>query len=172
LIFSTGGVISPLFFLLDFLLIVIALLFEPRQAVVVSVLLASLFTWQNLDSLNTDKIINIVSLILMTPIAIIFSKNYLANLKNLGRIQLLEDVVIEEETESLLWISKTKPSIASILNATTDLVMYFNSKGRELLLPPAVLEKLKYIQQDIITLYGSTVTYEKIIESESDKIKL
>lgn len=170
LIFSTGGVISPLFFLLDFLLIVIALLFEPRQAAVVSILLAFLFSWQNQNTLNTEKIINIVSLLLMTPIAIIFSKNYLENLKSQGRIQVLEDIVKEEETESLLWISKTKPSLATILNSTTDLVMYFNSKGRELVIPPAILDKLKSIQQDIITLYSSTVSLEKSIETEADKV--
>lgn len=172
LIFSTGGVISPLFFLLDFLLITLALLFEPKQAIVAAMLLASLFLWQNLTSLTTEKIINLLSLLLMTPVAIIFSKNYLENLKNQGRIRVLEEVVREEETESLLWISKTKPSIASVLNSTTDLVMYFNSKGRELLLPPLILDKLKAIQQDMITLYTSTSTLEKSIEAESDKIKL
>lgn len=172
LIFSTGGVSSPLFFLLDFLLITIALLFEPSQATTASVLIAFLFFWQNQNTLDTEKIINIVSLLLMTPVAIIFSKNYLANLKNQGRIQVLEEVVKEEETESLLWISKTKPSLAGILNSTTDLVMYFNSKGKDLLLPPAILGKLKSIQDDMITLYTSTVSLEKSIEAESDKVNL
>ncbi len=172
LVFSTGGVLSPLFFLLDFLLITIALLLEPRQALVSSLLLAFLFLWQNQNTLNTEKIINIVSLLLMTPVAIIFSNNYLENLKSQGRIQVLEEAIKEEEADSLLWISKTKPSIASVLNSTTDLVMYFNSKGRELLLPDPILVKLKAIQTDLITLYTSTSSLEKVIESESDKIKL
>lgn len=172
LIFSTGGVLSPLFFLLDFLLITIALLLEPRQALVSSLLLASLFLWQNQNTLNTEKIINIVSLLLMTPVAIIFSNNYLENLKSQGRIQVLEEAIKEEEADSLLWISKTKPSIASVLNSTTDLVMYFNSKGRELLLPDPILVKLRAIQTDLVTLYTSTSSLEKTIESESDKVKL
>ena len=108
----------------------------------------------------------------MTPVAIIFSNNYLENLKSQGRIQVLEEAIKEEEADSLLWISKTKPSIASVLNSTTDLVMYFNSKGRELLLPDPILVKLKAIQTDLITLYTSTSSLEKVIESESDKIKL
>lgn len=172
LIFSTGGATSSLFFLLDFLLITIALLIEPGQAVVASVLLASLFLWQEWGVLDTARIINILSLLLMTPVAIIFSNNYLENLKSQGRIQVLEDVLQEEETESLLWISKAKPSIATVLNSTTDLVMYFNSKSRELLLPAQITEKLRSIQSDLITLYTSTGTLQKAIEEESDKVNL
>lgn len=173
LIFSTGGVVSPLFFLLDFLLITIALLFEPGQAAVASVVLASLFYWQNHDSLTTEKIVNIISLLLMSPIAIIFSKNYLENLKSQGRIQILEEVIKEEEAESLLWIStQAKPSLATVLNATTDLVMYFNSKGRELLIPKALSDKLKAIQNDLIVLYSSTTSLEESINETSDKVKL
>lgn len=172
LIFSTGGATSSLFFLLDFLLITVALLIEPRQAAVASVLLASLFLWQEWGVLDTARIVNIISLLLMTPVAIIFSNNYLENLKSRGRIQVLEDVIQEEETESLLWISKAKPSIATVLNSTTDLVMYFNSKSRELLLPAQITEKLRSIQSDLITLYTSTGTLQKAIEEESDKVNL
>jgi len=172
LIFSTGGLTSPLFFLLDFILIALALLFEPGQAIITSVLLVFLFLWSAPNNLNTEKIINLISLLLMTPIAIAFSQNYLENLKNRGRIHILEEVVQEEENESLLWISQAKPSIASVLNSTTDLVMYFNSKGRDLLLPPPILEKLKSIQGDLITLYTSTGTLEKTLEDEADKVRV
>lgn len=173
LIFSTGGVVSPLFFLLDFLLITLALLFEPSQAAVASVLLASLFFWQSRDSLSTEKIVNIISLLLMAPVAIVFSKTYLENLRNQGRIQFLEEEIKEEESESLLWISnQAKPSLASVLNSTTDIIMYFNSKGHDLLLPAALLTKLKAIQGDLITLYSSTTTLQESITESADKNKL
>ncbi|NCP47132.1 hypothetical protein GW844_01945 [bacterium] len=173
LVFSTGGLVSPLFFLLDLLFFAIALLFEPVQAAVASFLIVFIFSSQNYSSLNTDKIINLFSLILMTPIAVIFSRNFLEVLESKGKIKVLETALHETEAESLLWISRqAKPSLASVLNSTTDLVMYFNSKGRELLLPPAIVEKLKSIQTDMITLYSSANSLEKTIENESDKIKL
>lgn len=172
LIFSTGALASPLFFLLDFLLIALALLFEPGQAIITSFLLVSLFLWQDSASLDTSKIINLVSLLLMAPIAIAFGKNYLENLKNRGQIQILKEIVQAEENDSLLWISQTKPSIASVLNSTTDLIMYFNSKGRDLLLPSPILEKLQSIQNDLIALYTSTGDLKKTIEAEADKSKL
>ncbi|KKS92007.1 MAG: hypothetical protein UW68_C0012G0002 [Candidatus Collierbacteria bacterium GW2011_GWB1_44_6] len=172
LIFSTGGISSPLFFLLNLLFFALALLFEPIQAVIASSLIVSIFLLQNYSQLDTFKIINLISLILMTPVAVIFSRNYLEILQTKGRIKILEEALEETEVDSLLWISKTKPSIASVLNSTTDLVMYFNSKGRNLLLPTPILDKLKAIQQDMIALYTSTSSLEKTIEAEADKVKL
>lgn len=173
LIFSTGGITSPLFFLLDFLLIAIALLMDPSQAAVASVVIAGLFFWQNFETLNTEKIINVASLLLMAPVAVLFSKTYIDNLKSKGRIEVLEDVIREEETESLLWIStQAKPSLSTVLNATTDIVMYFNSKGRDLLLPAQLHTKLKAIQTDLITLYTSTSNLETSISETADKLKL
>lgn len=172
LVFSTGGITSPLFFLLNLLFFALALLFEPRQAVIASGFIVFIFLFQNYASLDTLKIINLVSLVLMTPVAVIFSRNYLEILQAKGRINILEKVIEKTEADSLLWISKTKPSIATVLNSTTDLVMYFNSKSRELLLSPAVLDKLRSIQTDLITLYSSTGALEKTLEAESDKVKL
>src|SRR5512138_3364587 len=47
LVFSTGGLTSPLFFLLDLLFFVLALIFEPVQAIVTSGLIVVLFLFQN-----------------------------------------------------------------------------------------------------------------------------
>ncbi len=173
LIYSTGGVISPLFFLLDLLFFALALLFEPIQAAVASFIIVIIFLIQNFSSLDTNKIVNLISLVLMTPIAVIFSRNYLEILVSKGQIKILKEALKESETESLLWINKkAKPSLATVLNATTDLVMYFNSKGKMLSLPPGIPDKLKSIQEDLITLYTSTTTLEKSIENEADKLKL
>ncbi len=173
LVFSTGGIASPLFFLLDLLFFALALLFEPVQAAVASILIVSIFLIQNFSTLDTNKIVNLLSLVLMTPIAVLFSRNYLEALASKGKIKILEEVLKETETESLLWIGKkAKPSLASVLNSTTDLVMYFNSKGRDLLLPPGITDKLKSIQSDLITLYSSASSLERTLEDESDKLKL
>lgn len=173
LVFSTGGISSPLFFLLNLLFFALALLFEPVQAAVASALLVGIFIIQNYTSLDTNKLVNLFSLILITPIAIVFSKNYLDVLQTKGKIKVLQAAIKETETESLLWINRqAKPSLASVLNATTDLVMYFNSKGRDLPLPTAIIEKLKVIQQDMITLYTSAGNLEKTIEEQADKIEL
>lgn len=173
LIFSTGGINSPIFFTLFFLLFAIALLLTPNQAAIASVLLVSIFLWQNYQHLTSTAIIDLISLAMMTPLAIVFSKSYLKYLQSEGKITLIKEIIKDEESDSLLWITTTaKPSLASVLNSLTDIIIYLNSKSQTLLIPKLLLEKLKAIQQNLISLYASTSTLEKSIEESSDKIEL
>ncbi|KKT37504.1 MAG: hypothetical protein UW35_C0029G0012 [Candidatus Collierbacteria bacterium GW2011_GWF2_44_15] len=174
LVFSTGSATSPLFFILDFLLFALALLFQPFQAGAVSVLLIGLFLWQNQAHLTPEILINILSLGFVTPLAILFGRNYLSSQAQKGRIHILSNVIQEEETDSLLWISTSaKPSLSSVLNSVSDLVIFFNSKGDNITsVPSGFVDKLRVIQQDLITLYTSTNAFENSIKETSDKIDL
>jgi len=173
LIFSTGGISSPIFFILDFLIFAIALLLSPNQAAIAASLLVGIFIWQNYFHLSSPIIIDLLSLILITPLAMIFSKTYLQNLQSEGKITVLKEAIKDEQTDDLLWISTTaKPSLANVLNALTDVVIYLNSKSQFLLVPPKLIDKLKTIQKDLISLYASTSSLEKSIEESSDKMKL
>ena len=173
LIFSSGGINSPIFFVLFFLLFVIALLFDPYQAAIASFILVFLFLWQNFSDLSSVMIIDITSLILMTPLAMIFSNSYLKYLQSEGKISLLKEAIKDEQTDSLLWIATTaKPSLATILNSLTDIVIYLNSKGQDVTISKSFIEKLKATQKDLISLYSSTDILEKSIEETSDKMGL
>lgn len=173
LIFSTGGILSPIFFVLSFLLFVIALLLAPYQAAVATFLLVSVFLFKNYQTLSSPMIINLLSLILTTPLAMVFSNTYLKNLESEGKITVLKERIKDEQTDSLLWISTTaKPSLSTVLNSLTDIVIYLNTMSQAMLIPKALLEKLKTVQRDLISLYTSTGTLEKSIEESSDKMEL
>lgn len=173
LIFSSGGINSPIFFILFFLLFAIALLLAPNQAAIASALLVSIFLWQNFQNLTSSMIIDLISLVMMTPLAVVFSKSYLKYLQFAGKITLIKEIIKDEESDSLLWITTTaKPSLASVLNSLTDIVVYLNSKSQTTLIPKLLLDKLKTIQQDLISLYASAGTLEKSIEESSDKMEL
>lgn len=173
LIFSTGGLTSPLFFVLDFLLFAVALLLSPFHAGVASAQLVTILVYQNIQSLTSTGIIDLLSLVLITPLAIVFSRVYLKNLVAEGKISVLREAIKDEETDSLLWITTTaKPSLASALNSLSDIIVFINTKGQNLLLPKGLQEKLKTIQQDLISLYSSTGTLEKSITDSSDKMEL
>ncbi len=173
LIFSTGGLVSPIFFVLSFLLFAIALLLAPNQAAVASFLLVTIFLFENYQHLSSPMIINLLSLILITPLAIIFSNTYLKNLESEGKITVLKEAIKDEQTDSLLWIATTaKPSLATVLNSLTDIVIYLNTMSQAMVVPKALLEKLKTVQRDLISLYTSTGTLEKSIEESSDKMEL
>ena len=104
----------------------------------------------------------------MTPLAIVFSRTYLKNLESFGKIKILKQTIKQDEAESLLWISKTKPSIASVLNSVSDIVIYTNTISIDA--PKALQDKIKAIQKDLITLYTSTGDFEKSIKESSDNI--
>ncbi len=173
LIFSSGGLNSPIFFVLFFLLFGIALLFDPYQAAIASFLLVSLFLWTNFSNLSSIMIIDLVSLILMAPLAIIFGNSYLKYLQSEGKISLLKEAIKDVETDNLLWIATTaKPSLATILNSLTDIIIYLNSKGQNIIVSKPFIEKLKAIQKDLISLYTTAGALEKSIEDSSDKMEL
>lgn len=173
LIFSTGGINSPIFFVLDFLLFAIALLISPNSAAVASAVLVFILIYQNYTKISSSAIIDILSLILITPLAIIFSKTYLKNLASEGKITILKEAIKDEQTESLLWIATSaKPSLASVLNSISDIVIYLNSKGESLNLPKGLIDKIKTVQKDLISLYSSTNTLETSIKESTDKVEL
>ena len=156
LILATGNTHSPVFFLLYFLLFAISLLFEPLQSILVTISLMIIFLIEGRASLDSASIINLTTLILITPLAIILGKKYLETLENLGKIQILKKLISKEETDSLLWIStQAKPSLTSIINSFGDLLVYFNTVGTKML-PNNLLEKLKQMHADLTLLYKST----------------
>jgi len=168
-VFGSGGLASPLFFVLVLLIFAQALLFSPSHAITSSLLLSVIFIWELQADLDTIQILNLIFLLLTTPLAIKFGQIYLENLSAKGQVKVLENIIQNEETDSLLWISTTaKPSIASVLNATTDLVLYLNSQSHKIVFPKALHEKLKSVQNDLVTLYTSVNALESSIKQESD----
>ena len=173
LIFSSGGINSPIFFILDFLLFAIALLLAPHKAAIASVLLISIFIWQNYQNITSPMIIELLSLALITPLSMVFGNTYLQNMQSQGKIAILKEAIKDEQTDSLLWIATTaKPSLVTILNSLTDVVIYLNTKGQISHIPRALVDKLKIIQKDLISLYASTGTLKKSIDEISDKMEL
>lgn len=170
LVLSTGGTQSPLFFLFIFLLFAVAIVFEATQATTIAISTSILYLWKSNLSLDINTLSTIFVLLISTPLAITFSKNYLANLQTKGKIKILEDNLQKDETDSLLWIStQAKPSLNSIVSATSDLIIYLNSTRHNLSIPKALLDKLKSIQTDLLVLYSSTEELEESISESADK---
>lgn len=76
IIFLTGGIASPIFFLLYFLLFGISFMFEP---VIIFVMLSSVLILFAQDALNNDpyaNILKLLSLLLLSPLAFFFGNEY------------------------------------------------------------------------------------------------
>jgi hypothetical protein len=91
LIFSTGSLNSPLFFLLYFLGFGIAFVFEPAMTFVFVLGAIMIFIP---DVLKTDTLVNLLkigSLILISPLAFFFGREYRTNDQKEEEIEALEE---------------------------------------------------------------------------------
>jgi len=162
LVFSTGKTDSSFFFLLDFLLFTLALFFEPIQSVAFTLLLLLIFLTTSNSNLSTTNILNLASLVLMTPLASLFGQKFLELRQKQGQIHIIESNISQEETDTLLWLStQAKPSLKHILN-TLSLIISANK------LPYHLQDRLKQTYKYLIDLYQSADQLQTDIDQQTD----
>lgn len=167
LVFSTGGIASPLFFLLYFLLFGISFLFEPFLAVFFSLILI-LFMIVNIGS--PQDLLKVASLIFVAPIALFFGQQYLQNLVSQNRIKIfqkkwLEDekTIESEETSVLFWLSLNfRNRIAEIIEITANLLTDLAH------ISPTQKAEIKKIRRKAKILFKEGKLLQKKIDRETD----
>lgn len=90
LVFHTGALYSPIFFLLYFLLFGTSLLLSPTSAYVLAIS-GSVFFLTSLSGDPVRELLQILSLFLIAPIANAFGSQYVKLLEKNKRIKFLED---------------------------------------------------------------------------------
>jgi hypothetical protein len=104
IIFSTGGVHSPFFFLAYFLLFLVAFQYQSATALSVSLIQIILYS-QSLDS--ASSLLPLSSLLFIAPFSWFISRQH--------------QTLSQEETDILLWLNlKFKTGIKVIINSTRD----------------------------------------------------
>jgi len=127
LIYQTGGLASPLFYLIYILLFGLSLLLSPLVTLIFSLLLA-LFFYPQANNLNA--FLQIIGLLLMSPLALFFGRQYLQILESEEKIkiisqkeQALENEVCQQEEDTLLWLSLTfKEQVGQIIEHSSDML--------------------------------------------------
>ncbi len=171
LVISTGGLTSPLFFLVYFLMFGLALLFEPLITVSLTIAIVLFFLFTPSQTEPMKEILQLFSLILITPVALFFGKQYLKVLVDEEKIKILEEEseimegdIKKEETDILLWTSlELKSHLADILDETSQLlsdIAHLTSNQKERLLK---------IRQKAISLLESGQKLEKEVDKTTDE---
>lgn len=127
LVYQTGGLTSPLFYLIYILLFGLSLLLSPLVTLIFSLLLA-LFFYPQANNLNA--LLQIIGLLLMSPLALFFGRQYLQILENEEKIkiisqkkQALEKEVCQQEEDTLLWLSLAfKEQVGQIIEHSSDML--------------------------------------------------
>ena len=151
LIFSTGGLNSPLFFLVYFLLFGISLLLEPGTAASTT-LFAFLFFLLGPKQDFWTEILQLSSLFLIAPLALIFGKQYF-------RLLSKEKEVKDQETKVYQW------TFGSFRKKLYEIQKEVKKLGEDKSIPEKSREKLKKTSEDIFKLYQSGKKMEKEVES-------
>lgn len=163
-IFSTGGLLSPVFFLNYFLLFAVSLLFEPSAALSLTTMSSFFFILNPRVELLTE-LLQLGSLFLITPLALIFGSQYIKLSQEKEKVETLsyegkklEEEVIWQEKEVKKWtenelslkLSEIQRGLKSILaNPQTS---------------PSDREKLKSIFDKTYQLFQSGRKMEEKIE--------
>ena len=152
IVFATNGLNSPFFFLIYFLLFVIAFQ-NPATTTLSYSLFLVLILSQSLNSMIS--VISLSSLLLITPLAWFISKQYLDKLKN-------EIIIANDETDILLWHSlKLKTGLCQIADNCSELLSQP--------LSPTQKEKISYIKESSKYLLNSSKKLIEKIDQESDE---
>ncbi len=173
LIISTGKTASPLFFLYYFVLFAFAVSFERYQVFVITLATTAvhLLISRNLQE-QTQNLTNLLSLLLISPLANYYSNAVIKNNAAKDKIQSLQEDLTQTETDSLLWLAtESKPTLNHVINSITDLIIYLKSTRAEASVPKAFLNKMRSVQSDLMTLYSSADILEDDLKSKTDSIK-
>lgn len=139
LVTETGGLNSPLFFILYILIFGLALLYEPL-IILIFALALSFFFYPQIE--NLANLIQIISLILIMPIALYFSRQYLKLLVEEKKVRFLktktkslEKELTHQEEKALLWLDLTfKDHLSKIIEEAANMLAdlsHLTKKQRE-----------------------------------------
>jgi hypothetical protein len=177
LIFSTGGLSSPLFFLSYFLLFGISFLFEPTLAITYSLILIvflgsqSGFGSPQNNFTESGSLLKLFSLLLVSPLALFFGQQFLQNLVDKNRIKIYQNKWLnneksleKQETNALFWLSLNfKQTLAEIVEISANLLSQFAS------LSPHQRDSIKKIRENAQRLMAEGQRLKTIIDKETDE---
>ena len=152
IVFATNGLNSPFFFLIYFLLFVIAFQNRPTTTLSYSLFLVLILS-QSLNSLVS--VLSLSSLLLITPLAWFIGKEYLEKVKD-------DEIIATDETDILLWHSlKLKTGLCQIIENSSELL---SSP-----LVPSQKEKVHHIKDSAKSLLNSSEKLTQNIGKEPDE---
>jgi len=163
LILTTGGANSAFFFILDFLLFFAAVFIRPEAGITLSLAIVTAFLLNEPD-ITKSQLINLISLLLMTPLAVIFSTQYRRLITTQQKINILSNQTKDEETATLMWLSL---NFRNQLIRAIDLVSLIKTNLG--LIPTHQRNQLEQLYRDLKALWLSGQELEKKIDEATEE---
>ena len=103
---ATGGLISPVFFLVYFLLFILSLLMTPTIPLIISFVLIVYFLFTSPVTSQTD-LLPLLSFPLITPLAVYFGRQHSGRIHAQHNVMHLQESLRRETRDVLMWLSTT-----------------------------------------------------------------
>jgi len=153
LLSQTGGLSSPLFFLIYILLFGLSLLFDPLVILAFALFLCLLFFK---EVANLNNLLQVIGFLLITPLALLFGKQYLKVLEDEKKIKILRKEsgklareVSQQEEDTLLFLSLSfKEEVVKILDSSATLL---SDIGRLTLFQKENLQKIHKSAKNLLS---------------------
>lgn len=169
LVLSSGSLSSPLFFLLYFLLFGISLFFHPLISFLLTLALTLFFLLTNQPQ-TSHQLTNLISLLLIAPLAHFFGTQYLRVLEGQKKIKVLKhqskqlkSAIAGQETSSLLWLSL---EFGNKMQSAIDLVSQLIANLSHI--PYHQRQQLQKVYQDLKKLLKSGQELKQKIDQLTD----
>ena len=164
LVTETGALASPFFFLCYFLLFGVAMLYEIEATLILTGVFILFFLFlpgSNLDGAGGfTHLTQIISLVMITPLAIFMGHQYESSLEEKKLREMLIKRLGSEQTDTLLFLS---------LNLKKTLVKALDSLS--LIIPATKVKEvrtnLETLYQDLRALYRTSTDLENAIDQET-----
>ena len=163
LVTETGALASPFFFLCYFLLFGVAMLYEIEATLVLTTVFIVFFLFLPGSNLSGPTGLNhlaqIVSLVMITPLAIFTGHQYEVTLEEKRNSESLTRQLDKEETDTLLFLSlNLKKTLISALDSLSIVIP--QEKVKE------VRKNMETLYQDLKNLYRSADELQQTIDQD------
>jgi hypothetical protein len=157
LVLFTGEANSDLFVLLDFLLFFVAIFFRAGAAWTIFLALTLAFLLNN-PQIDIKTIINLISLLLMTPLAVFFSTQYRQVIIDKKKIETLSNQANLIEQSTLIWLAL---DFRHQIETAIDLLSQISA-------PYHQRQRFNQLYQDLKKLWRSGQALEKKIDEATE----
>jgi hypothetical protein len=165
LVAQTGGLGSPIFFTIYFLLFAVALLFEtPATLVMTGVLVVFLTLLPSSNLTSLAHLAELVAMVMITPLAIFTGHEHELALEAQKTKKKLLKTVSRDETDVLLFLSL---NLKRTLTSAIDTLSLTIPQEKV----TAVRQNLQVLYTDLKALYKSSTELEQLVDKETDSLK-
>jgi cell division protein FtsW (lipid II flippase) len=166
LVTETGALTSPLFFLTYFLLFAVSLLYEIEATLVLTGVFILYFLFLPGTTLTGTEglthLAQIISLIMITPLAILTGHQYEKVIEEKRENEVLAKHLGDEESDILMFLSlNLKKTLLSAIDSLSQTIPLEHAKEAR--------TNLQNLYQDLKNLYRSADELEQTLDREADK---